>query len=182
MGRVVAVVGLMGAGKSTLGRALAARLGLRFRDSDADIEAMTGRSARDIAATDGMAELHRLEREVLLDALKGEEVVVAAAAAALDTADTVDALDQAFVVWPDTTPEVLAARFLSRPGRPVYGEALEVLRGHDVRRRPALTAVADIVVDATEPTPAQVDQVVEALSQALPGTSPTTSPRTTTRD
>lgn len=168
MGRVVAVVGLMGAGKSTLGRALAASLGLPFRDSDADIEAMTGRSAREIAATDGMAELHRLEREVLVDALTGEDVVVAAAAAALDTAHTVAALDRAFVVWPDTTPEVLAERFRSRPGRPVYGEPLDVLRDQDTRRRPALTAVADIVVDATEPTAAQVVQVVDALLQVSP--------------
>lgn len=171
VGRAIAVVGLMGAGKSTLGRALADRLGRRFRDSDADIEAMTGRSAREIAAADGMAGLHRLERQVLLDALAdgGGDVVVAVAAAALDTADTVHALDRAFVVWPDTTPEVLATRFLSRPGRPVYGEAIDVLREQDGRRRAPLTAVADLVVDATEPTQRQVERVVAALNGAAAG-------------
>jgi shikimate kinase len=166
----------MGAGKTTLGRALAARLGRRFRDSDLDIEAATGRSAREIAATDGTAALHALERRALLDALAEPEVVVAAAASTLDAPDTVAALDAALVVWPDTSPEVLAARFTSRPGRPVLGDTLAVLRGQDLARRPALTRVADVVVDATEPTTRQVEAVLAAVLAGGSAAGPTGGP------
>jgi shikimate kinase len=162
--RPIAVVGLMGAGKTTFGRALAERLARPFSDSDVEIEAETGRSAAEILIAEGEVELHRLERDSLVEALaRRPPEVVAVAAGALDEARQRAALDRAFVVWLDAPPEVLAGRFRSRPGRPVYGDPIEVLRRHDAARRPHLEALADVVLDATASTDDQVATVVTAL-------------------
>src|SRR5215207_5545877 len=64
-GRSVVLVGLMGAGKSTVGRRLAARLDLPFKDADAEIEAAAGMSVADIFATHGEAYFREGERRVI---------------------------------------------------------------------------------------------------------------------
>ena len=84
MGHIV-LVGLMGSGKTTVGAALAAALGVPLRDSDADIERDTGLTGRDIAARDGIDALHALEARQLLDALdEPGTTVITAAASTLD--------------------------------------------------------------------------------------------------
>ena len=79
----VVMVGPMGAGKSTVGVALARRLERPYVDSDAEVERRTGRSARQIAASDGLPALHRLELSVLRDALTSNEPAVIASAASV---------------------------------------------------------------------------------------------------
>ena len=74
------LVGMMGVGKSTAARVLADRLGRRVIDSDAVIEARTGRTVREIFAEDGEAAFRALETDVLLEALASEEPLVIAAA------------------------------------------------------------------------------------------------------
>ncbi len=69
--RHVVLVGLMGAGKTTVGRRLAARLGWPWHDSDADIEAATGLTVRDLRERDGVEAMHDLEAAQLLHALVG---------------------------------------------------------------------------------------------------------------
>jgi shikimate kinase len=89
----------MGSGKTTLGRILATRLGRRFDDSDAWIEAETGRSGADIARTDGVGRLHRLEAAHALRALDAPEpAVIAIAAAAVEDPAVRQALGSAVVV------------------------------------------------------------------------------------
>lgn len=74
---VLVLVGTMGAGKTTVGRLVAERLGVAFRDTDHDVEATAGRSVSDIFVDDGEAEFRRLEREAVAAALEGYDGVLA---------------------------------------------------------------------------------------------------------
>ena len=151
--RPVVVLGLMGAGKTTVARLIAQHLGRPLRDSDADIEAATGHTAATLAAgPDGRRRLHDLEAEHVLSALAEGPVVIAAAASVVERPVVRTALAAARVLWLDAPPEVLAARMTSSTHRPDYGEPLEVVQALDRRRRPLFTAVADVVIDASKPT------------------------------
>ena len=70
----IAVIGLMGAGKSTLATAISSALGRVMRDSDVDIETLVGQTGREIALSGGIDSLHRLEEAVLLGALAATEL------------------------------------------------------------------------------------------------------------
>jgi shikimate kinase / 3-dehydroquinate synthase len=74
---VIVVIGFLGAGKSTIGRLVADRLGLPFVDSDLVIEQRSGREVRDIFASDGEHAFRVLEHQVIADLLDGPEAVVA---------------------------------------------------------------------------------------------------------
>jgi shikimate kinase len=87
--RHVALVGLMGTGKSTAGRIVARRLGRPYVDNDDGLEAAAGRTAREIQDDDGEEALHALELEVLRGALaRTEPAVIGAAASVVDSAAT----------------------------------------------------------------------------------------------
>ncbi len=116
--RHVVLVGLMASGKSTVGALLAARLAQPFVDNDAELEARTGRSAREIVAADGADALHALEAETLVAALdRPEPAVIAAAAAAVVEPAVVATLRNHVVVYLRAAPEVLAARHRARDRR-----------------------------------------------------------------
>ena len=153
MGHIV-LVGLMGSGKSTVGAALAAALGVPLRDSDADIERDTGLTGRDIAARDGIDALHALESRQLLDALDGAgTTVITAAASTLDEPGCRSALQDPrhLVVWLKADPAVIAARLRPDDHRPDLGSDLaEVIERQAIRRTSALESVADLTLDATE--------------------------------
>lgn len=166
MSQTIVVLGLMGAGKTTVAAAVAQYLGRPLRDSDADIEAAQGRTAADIVTADGQDVLHRLEAEHLLGQL-GQPVVVAAAASVVDDPRCVAALADAFVVWLDAAPEVLVSRFASvDEHRPQYAASVEqMLQDQAEHRNPVFERVADLRVDVSAP-PARV--IAEVLAQ-LPG-------------
>lgn len=159
----IVVMGLMGSGKSTLATALAEALDLTMVDSDVDIERAEGRTASEIAKADGADALHELEAQQLLDRLAGPPAVLAAAASTIEVPRCRDALREAFVVWIDTDTDVLVERFASGPHRPNFSTVVDMLREQALRRRPLFAEVADVVVDGTHPTPAQVRSVLETL-------------------
>jgi shikimate kinase len=102
----------MGSGKTTVGRLLADTLGWRFFDSDYQIRERTGSTGREIAAAEGVAALHGLEKDVFYEAIgSAEPAVVAAAASVVDDAGVRRALEDTLCVSLDADPEVLAERW-----------------------------------------------------------------------
>jgi shikimate kinase len=158
------LVGLMGTGKTTVGRLLAERLGRPFVDSDAVVEARTGRTVREIFETDGEAAYRPLETDALLDALASPvPAVIAAAGGVVLSPVNRRALEEhaALVVWMRADPGVLARRVGPQDHRPLLDGTASATLAHMAAERTALYAeVADVVVDVDQKTPAEV---VEAI-------------------
>lgn len=168
----------MAVGKSTVGRALAARLGRPFRDSDDDLVATRGLTGRALAEREGVEALHRWEAGHLLGALAGTQpAVVAAAASVVDDAACLAALREPFVVWLRAPAGVLAQRVAGGAGsddhRRPLGDASAVA-DLEARRAERFRAVADLkidtVTDGTTTSPhAIVARIVAALRPTAPG-------------
>jgi shikimate kinase len=162
MGHIV-LVGLMGSGKTTVGAALAAALGVPYRDSDTDIARETGLRARDLAARDGIDTLHAVEARHLLEALSEPgTLVIGAAASTLDDPACRSALLTGghLVVWLHASPAALAKRLQPDDHRPDLGrDFADVLDRQATQRTAALREVADLTLDATEPPKALVEMI-----------------------
>ena len=134
----------MGAGKTTVGRALAERLGRTWRDSDAEIEADIGLTVRELRDRDGVDAMHACEATQLLDALASPEPsVISAAASVVEDATCRDAMagPDLMVVWLRAAPEVLAERFASADDhRPAYGESTSAFLADQAALREPLAA------------------------------------------
>ena len=164
------LVGLPGAGKSTIGRRLAKALGVDFLDSDAAIEASTGRTIADIFATDGEPEFRRIEEQVIRSALAEHDGVLSLGGGAITTAGVREALAGQTVVF----LEISAAEGVRRTGggavRPLLagpGRA-EKFRALMSQRAPLYRRVATIRVNTNRRNPgAVVRYIVTRL--AAPG-------------
>lgn len=164
----IVVVGLMGVGKSTVGRLVANHLGLPFIDNDDLLTVHTGGTAEEIATTQGLTALHRLEAEVLAHALEdpGSSVLTAAASVVTGEAGRSALRKARHVVWLRDDLAAVTAR-VARSGqfhRPGFGP--EVLRRIEQERRPLFASVATITMDIEGQAPEQVaDRVIEALRE-----------------
>jgi shikimate kinase len=156
----VVVVGPMRSGKSTIGKIVAARLRYTYVDSDDEVERRTGRTARQIAATDGLDALHSLELTVLRDALSSRTPsVIGSAASVVDGSVGRLALGMARqVVWLHADAELLARR--SAAGGSDHRPAVDpsVIQ----RREPLYRSVATSVVDVDDLDPEVVAEKVLA--------------------
>jgi shikimate kinase len=167
--RHIVLLGLMGSGKTTVGRLLARRLGRPFVDSDAQLAATDGRTARRIEAEEGPAALDREEADALLAALRSPTPsVIAAAAGVVEDARAVDALRAGGIlaVWLRGDPVVLAERAASGAHRPWDpGGPLATLERQADRRDPTYEALATLDIDVTRTSPEQaVARVMERLA------------------
>jgi shikimate kinase len=163
--RHVVLVGMMGTGKTTVGRLLAARLGRPFLDSDAVIEAETGRTVRQIFETDGEPAFRRLEAAALRRAVGSPvpSVIAAAGGTVLDPGNREVLRDAGHVVWLRADPAVLVERVDGADHRPLLAvDPARALERLDATRRPLYAEVADQVVDVDVRSPDEVVDVVLA--------------------
>ena len=169
-GRTLALVGLMGSGKTTVGRRLAAQLGLPFRDADAEIEQAAGRSVSDIFADLGEPEFRAGEHRVIARLLAEGPLVLATGGGAYMHAETRRLLrEKAVTVWLKVDIEVLAKRVARRDTRPLLRgkDPAQVLSAQAEARYP-LYAEADIVVETPDTAhDAAVERVLQALRARL---------------
>jgi shikimate kinase len=114
---VVALIGMRGSGKTTVGRRLAERLGVPFVDTDAEVERRVGRPIADLFAAGEVAEFRRVEAAVVAAALAGPDAVVATGGGCVEDPATRGRLAVATTVWLTAPAAVLAAR-CEGSGRP----------------------------------------------------------------
>jgi len=164
------LVGMMGAGKTTVGRELASRLGWRFLDSDALVEAATGSTVAELFAAQGEPAFRAEESRVLAEALTGDgPAVVSAAGGTVLTPENRELLATAgAVVWLRADPATLAARVGSGNGRPLLEQdPVGTLAALDAVRRPFYGEVSDVIVDVDDLEPSVVvDRILAATALA----------------
>ena len=162
--RHVILVGLMGAGKSTVGALLADGLGRPFVDTDDVIEATAGRTVAELFADGGEEAFRDLERAAVADVCASPDpLVIACGGGAVLDADNRRVLARSgVVVWLRAAPAHLAARVGDDDARPLLatGSAVDTLERLAQVRAAAYEAVADAVVDTDELAP---DEVAERV-------------------
>jgi shikimate kinase len=179
--KTIALVGLMGAGKTSIGRRLAQRLGLPFIDADAEIEAAAGMSIEEIFQRHGEASFRDGERRVIARLLDTPPHVLATGGGAfMDPATRALLRARAVTVWLRAEIELMLARVGRRSinNRPL-------LKGRDPRavlealiaERYPVYAEADITVDSLDgPPEATVERVLDALARRGAETPPQAAP------
>jgi shikimate kinase len=156
----VVLLGLMGVGKTTIGRALAAELGWPLSDSDEVIMREQGATVRELSDRLGVEGMHELEAEHLLAALSSPRPsVIGAAASVVDSERCRAALHQdgVLTVWLEANPATLAARFAGGRHRPVLDSDPErLLRRQLAARGAAFAEVARYRVSVEGRAPGEV--------------------------
>jgi shikimate kinase len=164
--RCIVLVGLMGAGKTTIGRRLAKRLGLPFLDSDEEIERAADHKIADIFDRFGEASFRDGERRVLRRLVGGPPKVIATGGGAFMDAQTrALVLDKAIAVWLRAEAETLAERAARRGRRPLLrdGDPAEVLRALAEVRDPVYAEAQVHVVSEGVSHDEAVEKIVAAL-------------------
>jgi shikimate kinase len=166
--RHLVLIGLMGAGKTTVGERCAERLDRPFVDTDDVVEAVARRSVRELFAEAGEAKFRELERDAVRDATASPapSVIACGGGAVLDPENRRRLRETGTVVWLRAAPTVLAERVgadgVDRPLLAPRG-AVATLERLAVVRAAAYEAVADATVDTDHRT---VDEVVDAVIEA----------------
>jgi shikimate kinase/3-dehydroquinate synthase len=167
----VVLVGLMGAGKTAIGKRLAARLGLPFFDADQEIEQAAGITIAEIFARHGEPHFRAGEKRVIQRLLSQGPIVLAPGGGAFIDPETRALIaERAISVWLHSPLPVLLNRVKGRTHRPLLngGDPAEILRKLSAERNP-IYATADIVIYGTEDTPeVTTETVIEALASHAP--------------
>lgn len=164
--RSIVLIGLMGAGKSSVGRRLAARMGLPFVDADHEIEAAAGCSISDFFELHGEEAFREGEYRVILRLLKAPlQVIATGGGSFMDQRTRAAIAEHGISVWLRADLEVLLRRVARRANRPLlqHGDPRQILSALMAERYPVY-AEADIVVDSIDKPH---EHVVEAVAAAL---------------
>ena len=177
--RSVVLVGMMGAGKSSIGRRLAGRLGIAFVDADAEIEKAAGMTIPDIFAIRGEAEFRAGEARVIARLLESGPQVLATGGGAFVNADTRAAVAaKGISIWLKAEFDVLMKRDGRANPRPAAERRQDrpLLKTHDpaatlrelIAARYPVYELADLTVQSREvPHDKIVDEIVSALAERI---------------
>lgn len=171
-GRNIVLLGLMGAGKTAVGRLLAQRLARPLTDTDAMVEAQARMSIPEIFASEGERGFRRRESEVVrqASALRGQ-VIAVGGGAVLDPANVTHLRATGDLVWLAASVEVLAERVGDDPARPLLagGDVTERLAQLQAEREAAYAAASSAVIDTDGKTPDGIADAVLEWVRTRPG-------------
>jgi len=167
---VISLIGLPGSGKSTVGRQLARRLQVAFRDSDHEIEQRSGCSIRDLFAREGEARFRDLESEVIDELTRGGSGVLSTGGGVvLREANRQHLRERTRVVYLNSSPEELFRRLRHDRSRPLLqvADPLGRLRELHTQRDPLYRETARFNMDIGRPSVASlVNMIVKQLEHA----------------
>jgi shikimate kinase len=169
--RSIVLVGLMGAGKSTVGRRLARRLGLEFVDTDEEIERAADHSIAEIFDRFGEPSFRDGERRVIARLIEGPVKVIATGGGAfMNEATRKLILERCIAIWLDVDVEILAERVSRRSHRPLLKDKdpLPILQELAAVRNPTYAEAHLRIRGEPAPHERSVQQIVDALAQWEP--------------
>ncbi len=161
------LVGLMGAGKSTIGRQLARELGKQFRDSDSEIEKRTGVSIDVIFDIEGEQGFRRRETRMLQELVEERGIVLATGGGAVLASENRQLLrDNGWIIYLKASAEHLAGRVKLDRRRPLLqtGDKLAKIRELMTQREPVYQQLADMVVETNNRS---IPRVVREISKMI---------------
>ena len=164
------LIGLMGAGKSAVGRRLAASLNLPFTDADSEIEAAAGQSIAEIFAEHGEAYFRTGERKVIARLLEnGPQVLATGGGAYMDPETRAAVKEHGISIWLKASLRVLMKRVGRRDNRPLLQvDNPETVMKKLMAERDPVYAEADITVESKEaPHEVMVGSIIDALTARL---------------
>jgi shikimate kinase len=173
--RCVVLIGMMGAGKSTIGRRMAARLRLPFLDADTEIETAAGMSIPDIFETHGEPHFRDGEARVIARLLDGGPAVIATGGGAFMREETRGRVrDKAVSIWLKADAEVIMKRVRRRTDRPLLQNAdPEATVNRLLGEREPVYGTADLTILSRDvPHDKIVDECMEALHTKLCAATP----------
>jgi shikimate kinase len=169
------LIGMMGSGKTTVGRLLAEHLNYRFFDTDVLIEQVAKQSIKDIFAKTGEDYFRQLESQVLAEISAYTHLAIATGGGIIERRENWSYLHHGLIVWLDVPLEILLSRLASDTTRPLKSE----LESRLEKRQP-LYAQADLQITVSDrDTPEQLAaRVIESIPQVLksPAVPPSPSP------
>jgi shikimate kinase len=167
----VLLIGMMGSGKTTVGRELAALTGWPYIDNDDVLRRQTGREPAEIREREGEDVLHLAESDALDEALGVDPptIIGVAAAVVLDEAAREALRDGGHVVWLRARPETLLERIGSGTGRRADATDPDWLRKQARERETLYASVASQIVDVDDRTPAEAAAVILKRLEDAPG-------------
>jgi len=169
-GRTLAMIGMMGAGKSAIGRRLASRLGLPFVDADSEIELAANASIPEIFDRHGEAYFRDGERRVIQRLLNGEPKVLATGGGAFIQPETREAIQaNAISIWLKADRDLLLSRIKRRPNRPLLknGDPGEVIEQLIAERYPIYAQAAIHIQSRDVAHDVVIDDILVALADYL---------------
>jgi shikimate kinase len=160
----IVLVGVPGAGKTTVGKLLAKELDFKFFDSDQVIETKAGKSVSDIFTQDGEPAFRKLEHDVITELLDSTDSVLALGGGSLGNAETRNSVQQATVIWLVAGLAQAVDRVGMNRNRPLLlGNVRGQLADLMTAREPLYKEVADVGVDTSKLIPSEV--VTEIVSE-----------------